>query len=388
MAPPARPDRHALRLSLFYAAFFVVTGTMQPFWPVWLASKGLGASEIGFLLALSIGIKVLSTPFAAHRADRLGERQRPMVALALASAISFALFGLTESFWPILGISLVYYALWPSVMSLGESLTFLAAREASFEYGRIRLWGSVTFIVTAIFVGWLLVRTSADAIYVLILGGLCLTTLACAALPDLRAERSGAGRLPVIEALRDRRFVMTLIACGLIQGSHAVYYAFGTLDWQAVGYSEDVIGALWAEGVIAEIILFAAARQVAQRIGANGLIVLAGIASGVRWIGTGLLDELPALVLLQALHGFSFGAAHLGAMHAIGRQMPPRLSATAQSLYSGVVWGLFLGSMLMLAGRLYADFGAKAYLAMAVAGLIGAVIPLVFQMVRGLKTEA
>jgi PPP family 3-phenylpropionic acid transporter len=75
-------------------------------------------------------------------------------------------------------------------------------------------------------------------------------------------------------------------------------------------------------------------------------------------------------------------------MHAIGRQMPPRLSATAQSLYSGVVWGLFLGSMLMLAGRLYADFGAKAYLAMAVAGLIGAVIPLVFQMVRGLKTEA
>ena len=163
-----------------------------------------------------------------------------------------------------------------------------------------------------------------------------------------------------------------LSACGLIQGSHAVYYAFGTIHWRSIGYSEDVIGALWAEGVICEVALFAFGATVIRRFGAGRLIILAGLAAGVRWIGTGVTDALPAIVVLQALHGVSFGAAHLGAMHWIGRGRFPDLSATAQSLYSAVVFGLFLAGMLYGAGWLYQMLAGAAYAPMAAAGLIGA----------------
>ena len=163
-----------------------------------------------------------------------------------------------------------------------------------------------------------------------------------------------------------------LCACGLIQGSHAVYYAFGTIHWRAIGYSEDIIGALWAEGVIVEVALFAFGAVVIRRFGAGRLTVLAGAAAAVRWAGTGLTDALPAIVVMQALHGISFGAAHLGAMHYIGQHVPLALSATAQSLYSAIVFGLFLGVMLYGAGWLYQMLAGAAYLPMAVAGIMGA----------------
>jgi intracellular sulfur oxidation DsrE/DsrF family protein len=146
--------------------------------------------------------------------------------------------------------------------------------------------------------------------------------------------------------------------------------------WQAKGYSENVIGVLWAEGVLAEIVLFAYGGRITRHLGSVGLITLAGIAAVVRWLGTGLTDSLAAVVVLQALHAFSFGAAHLGAMACIGETVPASLSATAQSLYSGLVWGAGLGLMLLASGWLYHGLGGSAYLAMAAVALAGTFVAL------------
>jgi MFS transporter, PPP family, 3-phenylpropionic acid transporter len=362
----------AVRLAAFYAAFFTVIGTLQPFWPLWLAAKHLDAAEIGSVLAIGIGAKVVGLPLAAHIADRRGERRRPMLALSTASVLAFTLFAFAENYWPLVLVSLLFFSLWPPVMSLGESLTIRAADHDGFQYGRVRLWGSLAYIAAALATGAVLAWAAPDAVFWMILGGVALTALACKGLPDLRSERSASRGLPLVHMLRQPAFVLMLSACGLIQGSHAVYYAFGTIHWRTIGYSEDVIGALWAEGVICEVALFAFGATVIRRFGAGRLIILAGLAAGVRWIGTGVTDALPAIVVLQALHGVSFGAAHLGAMHWIGRQVPPGLSATAQSLYSAVVFGVFLAGMLYGAGWLYQMLAGAAYAPMAAAGLVGA----------------
>lgn len=373
---PRLPSPTAVRLAVFYAAFFTVIGTIQPFWPLWLAGKDLSATQIGLALAIGVGAKVIGLPIAAHFADRRGERRRPMLILSALSTMAFAVFWLTESFWPIVLVSLVFFSLWPPVMSLGESLTVMAARIHGFEYGRVRLWGSLGYIATALAAGTALTSLPASAVFWMILAGVALTTLSCATLPELRAARSRSHRLPILETLSQRHFLPMLIACGLIQGSHAVYYAFATLHWRAAGYSETVIGALWAWGVICEVVLFAFGAAAVRRCGGTGLIALAGIAATVRWIGTGLGDDLPVLVALQTLHAASFGAAHLGAMHWMGRHVDPSLSATAQSLYSAIVFGLFLGGLLWAAGWLYAELHGAAFLPMAAIGLAGAVCGL------------
>ena len=369
--PPA-PKNIGVRLSIFYGAFFTVIGIHLPFWPVWLTSRGVTPGEIGVLVAVGISVKVVGNPLIAHIADRRGERRRVIIVLAAAAAGTFSLFHGAHGFWPILAISIPFFLVWSAIMPLGENLVLLSAREHGLDYGRVRLWGSLTFIAASVAMGRALTGRSEDLIYWLVLIAVAGTFAACLFLPDTRPPVLERPRFPVVQVLRDRTFLIFMVAAALIQGSHGVYYAFGTLHWRAVGYADDVIGLLWAEGVAAEIVLFIVGATLVRRLGPASLIALGGLAGAVRWTAIGLSDDLTVLVIVQALHAFTFGATHLGAMHFISRTVPPALSATAQGLYSAAVMGIGSGLSILASGALYGAFGGGAYLAMAGLGLAGA----------------
>lgn len=355
----------AIRLSFFYAAFFVFAGIHMPFWPVWLAAKGIDAAGIALILAAGIGVKVIVNPLIAHFADRSGGRRSIMLALAAGATVCFAAFFFVEGFVPILVVSLVFFALWTPVMPLGESLTMLAARARGFDYGRVRLWGSLTFVAAAAGAGVMLAGQPGDSVLYLLLPAVVLMLLAVACVPDIRAP-AAAGRFAALELIGNRPFLTMLFACTLAQASHAAYYAFATLHWQAAGHSETVIGMLWAEGVVAEIVLFAAGPAVLRRCSPAALIALAGAAGIARWAATAASTALPVLVFAQALHAFTFGAAHLGAIHFIARRVSPAVSASAQSFYSATVMGLGIGIAVFAVGPLYAASPAGAFSAMIV----------------------
>ncbi len=362
----------AARLAAFYFAFLAVYGVQIPFWPVWLAAHGLGATDIGVIVAVGVGARLIGNLLTAHLADRSGERRRLMLALALLGLFAYALFAMVDGFWGILAVSIVSSLLFPPIMALGESLTMTGVGRLGLDYGRIRLWGSLSFILAAAVSGHVLVEAPPAAILWMVLATVAATALACAFLPDLRTDTApvSAG-LPLARVLEDRGLILMLAAAGLIQGSHAVYYAFGTLHWQAAGMSDDVIGLLWAEGVVCEIVLFAAGAAVLRRIRPPWLIALAGALAAFRWLVLGSTTALPAVIAVQALHAFSYGAAHLGAIHVIAKAVAPALSATAQSLYAALVMGLALGSMLLASGPLYEAFGGGAYFAMAASAALG-----------------
>jgi MFS transporter, PPP family, 3-phenylpropionic acid transporter len=363
-----------LRLGLFYAAYFAFVGIYLPFWPVWLASRGLGPEEIAVVLAVSIAAKALGNPVCAHIADRTGERRRPIIVLAVLALVSFALFPAVRAFWPLVIVSLLFFTFWPPIMALGESLTMLSVRSVGLDYGRTRLWGSISFIVLAILSGHALEGRHPDILFWMLLASLAMFVVAALLVPDARPSRAIAlGRMPLLDVLRRPSFLLFLAAATAIQGSHAVYYAFGTIHWRQAGYSDAVIGALWAEGVIAEILLFALGDRIVRRLDPSWLLVVGGLAGAVRWAVLGMTDALALVVAVQALHAFSFGAAHLAAIHFISRAVPPHLSATAQSLYAGVVMGLGLGLLLFVSGGLYEAHGGGAYYAMAACALVGAV---------------
>jgi len=366
----------AARLALHYGTVFLVIGVLLPFWPLWMTSRGLGPEDIGLVMAASMTMKVFANPLVAGYADRSGERKRPLVMLALAACFAFALFHWAWGFWPVLAITMLFFSFWSPMMPLLETLTMQAGNRLSLDYGRIRLWGSLTFIVAAWGMGWVLSGRPEDLIYMTVLAGTVIVIVSASLLPDTRRTVSAdkPARVPILAVLQDRTFLVFIAATGLIQTSHVIYYAFGTIHWQKVGHSEAVIGWLWAEGVIAEILLFIWGDRIIRRFGAARLIALAGLAGLIRWWGTGITDALPALLVLQILHGATFGAAHLGAIHFIARRMDPAVAATAQSVYAAAVMGLGFGVASWLGGHLYAAQGGAAYLPMALMAGAGGVI--------------
>jgi len=368
---PASP---ASRLALFYGATFLAAGVQLPFWPVWLKSRGLSAAEIGLLLAVGIWIKVAATPLVGMAADRTNRRVL-MIGLALASLGAYLLLLPDHGFPALLLIATTATTCAAALSPLGENATLSASKAGKLDYGRVRLWGSLSFIVAVLGSGYLVSDQEADLILLLIAAATGLTVLACFAIPAEGKERKRA-KTGNWRALFGQRHLLFLGAALLVQASHSVYYAFGSLYWTALGFSSSTIAWLWVEGVVAEIALFYWGGPLVRRIGPLKLLALGGAGGALRWAVTGFTADLGMLALLQLFHALSFGAAHLGAMHQLARSVPAEQSATGQALYSAAVSGFGFGFATLLSGPLYAAYGGGAYLAMAAMAAGGAVIAL------------
>jgi PPP family 3-phenylpropionic acid transporter len=364
----------AVRLATVYGTMFLFTGVYLPFFPVWLKSQGLDATEISLVVALSLFLRIVVSPFFAAVADRIGDRRRVMVWLAWASLASAALFLWVEGFGPILFVALVLNAVFPAIGPLVETIAMRARIDQGMNYGRVRLWGSITFIAASAGAGWLLEWNTPSIIAVCLVAALVLNvagvwllpreTRPTAAIPHRRqfAGALGIGRHPI--------FILFVLTASLIQATHAVYYAFGSLAWQIQGYSDAVIGLLWATGVVAEIVLFYISGPIMARFGAVRLLMLAGAAAVLRWTVTALSPPIAILFVMQALHGLTFGAAHLGAVQFVAQAAPPRLAATAQSLYAAMASGVIMGFVTIGIGPIYQMLGPYTYFVMAGAAVV------------------
>ena len=364
----------APRISAFYAAYFLVAGVALPFWPLFLQARGLSVTEIGLMLGLTLMLRAAAGPFIGRFADRRDSTRRPLVACALATLLVAAAFFWTWGFWPIFAVSTVFTLIYAGVLPLGETIA-LRTVSAESGYGRVRLWGSVSYLVAAAAGGAVLeieAVPSAELILTMVLACVAVMIAGSLAMPDARGG-SAPPAAPILRLLGERRFRLMVLATTAIHGAHAVFYGFSTLHWLSAGLSEWVIGLLWAGGVMAEVIFFACNAPLLRRIGPVGLLGAAAAAGTVRWAVLALTTEIWVLALAQCLHALSFGAMHLGAMVFIARTVPAGSSNTAQALFAATTNGLGLGAGLLLAGLLYAAWGAGAYwvcAALSAAGLI------------------
>ena len=360
----------SLRLSLFYGAIFVFLGVYAPFWPVWLQAQGQNPQEIAVLLALFLLGKTVFSPLHTMLADRLGERRRLLMAGAVLSLFAFSLFAIAENFWGLAAATLLFSACWTGMMPLGDSLAMLTARERGLDYGRLRLWGSLSFIAAAWGSGVLLGNSGEDLIFWVIFGAIIAVFFSAWLLPSTQPPAARGSGFTPIKVLTLPKMALFYLAAAFIQASHAAYYAFATIHWRAAGHSDSFIGALWAEGVIAEVVLFAFAGRFLGRINPLHLLALAGFAGTIRWSVLALSTDPDLLIACQLLHALTFGAAHLAAMEFMTRNVPVSLSATAQGLYSASAYGLGVGLATLAVGPLYEVYTGHVFFAAAfIAGL-------------------
>jgi PPP family 3-phenylpropionic acid transporter len=364
----------AARFAFFYGAVFASVGVHLPYWPVWLEAQGLSAAEIGVLLAASYWPRIATNLVLPLQADRLGERRRPMILLAAATFVAVTLFGLTDGFWTFLALSVITGASWAAILPLGEALVLHQTRERGIDYGRVRLWGSIAFILAAAGGGLWLERSGPALVLPMVLGAIALIVVACTLMPDARVDDVRGEPPSLRRLLHVPKFLAFTAAAGLIQVSHAVYYGFATLHWRAAGHGEALIGWLWAEGVIAEVVFFALAGSVLRRMRALQLLALAGALAALRWALTALGTDLLLLIAAQALHAASFGAAHLAAMHHLRDTVPAELQASAQGFYSALGIALPFSLLTPLAGWMYGALGGGAFWPMAALALTGAAL--------------
>jgi PPP family 3-phenylpropionic acid transporter len=371
---PATPRYVFWRLAGFYATYFLAIGIYMPYWPLWLDGKGLTPVEIGWVLAGAFWIKVAAQPTVARIADWRGRTRGLTTGLMALAAIGFAAITTADGFWPLLIIAGVTAACYQPVLPVMESVVLRHVDAHRLDYGRIRLWGSVTFVMGTVGIGWWIDGRSATSVVWFMAAAMALVAVACALAPDRPAQTSNRSDIGLTALFLKPAFLLFLLTTALINSSHAVLYGFATLHWHNLGHGETWIGMFWAIGVIAEIGLFAIAGRYRDKLGAVTLLALAALGGVIRWPLLAVTEDAAGLLALQILHGLTFGAGHLGAMSFLSGSIPAELSATGQSLYYALIGGVFAGCMFPMAGWLYSDLSGDAFLVMgsfSAAALLG-----------------
>ncbi|KAB1072133.1 MFS transporter [Methylobacterium planeticum] len=374
------------RFLLLYGALYGAYGSLSPVLPNVLAARGLSPTEIGFVLSGATLTRLVAGPLAGRAADRRGAA-RPILALGAGLAGVAALAHLAGHGFPaLLALGLAYAVATAPLAPLADALALAAAGGGrAFEYGWVRGAGSAAFIGATSLVGALIAAYGLAA--ALVTGGLLFlaTGLAAGFLPAGAPGREPEG-MPVsgpwqgfAELLRQPAFRRTVLVAALVIGAHALHDAFAMLLWRGAGIGAGAAGLLWSEAVAAEVLVFLLAGPwLLARIGLRGGLVLAALAGALRWAVMAGTTALPWLAAVQLLHGLSFALLHLACLGLIERVVPPRLRATALTLYGTVGLGLAGAAVTLAAGPLFAAYGAHAFWAMAALSLLA--VPLAYRL--------
>ncbi|EMA4138949.1 3-phenylpropionate MFS transporter [Cronobacter turicensis] len=358
-------------LALSYFTYFFSYGIFLPFWSVWLAGVGVAPETIGLLLGSGLIARFLGSLLLAPRVkdpSRLVFALRLLAVLTLVFALGFWFGHQTAWLFVVLvGFNLFFSPLVP----LTDALAATWQRQITMDYGRVRLWGSLAFVIGSALTGKLVSVYDYRAILALLSLGVASMLIGMLLKPSImpqgEARHNEAAGWPVWRRLIAENW--RFLACvSLLQGAHAAYYGFSAIYWQSKGYSASVVGYLWSLGVVAEIVIFALSKRLFSRFAARDLLLLSGVLGIIRWGLMGWTTALPWLIVAQILHCGSFSICHLAAMRYIAAREGSEV-IRLQSVYSAVAMGGGIAVMTVFAGFLYQHLAGGVFWVMALVAL-------------------
>ena len=367
----------ASRLSLAQAASGLTTGIYTPFFGAWLAWRGLPSAAIGLLISLGLFLRVPVAPFTGIIADARNDRRGMMMFLVAVMAAGYAGAIFVSPGWRLFAFAVPAAIATGAASPLLESVSMRLSERFRFDYGHVRRWASGLFIAGNVAAGIAVSRWGLVVVVPGIAAAAALFLIAVWLLPKA-VSPPPTGGFPVRlratlgeawELLRRPVFLVFLCSASLAQGSHSFYYAFGGLHWHSLGFSGVEIGVLWTLGVFVEIGLMSISLRLFRTLGPTGLLLLGGLGCAIRWTILAFDPPLSLVIVAQILHGTTFALPHLGAMYFILKAVPPRLAATAQSLYAVCALGLMQGLGTLASGPLYPIYGGRTYLLMSAMGV-------------------
>lgn len=366
----------------YYTILFFSLGAYLPFWPIWLSDWGLSDSEIGHMLGVAVLARVLGATLVPALADRLAWRR---VVLAISAGLSACIILghlSAQSEAVLLMLTLAMALISAPLVPIGEALGLRASERYGFAYAHARAIGSLAFLAMVLALGPVIDLFGPGSI----LAVLVLSLLGAAVMGGFHPGGGAAPGIPdqsrwpdLHRLVCNQSFLLFAAASAFGQGAHAVYYTFSALHWSAAGFSTAEIGALWATGVAAEILLFfGPGRRWVASIGPARAFQIAALAGLVRWGAMTMAPDGWILWVLQAMHALTFGLTLLAAMAFVSAAIPPRLAASAQGLSAGLAGGLTMTGLTLTAGTFAGTLdpaglywiGVVAVIASAIASLL------------------
>lgn len=328
------------RAVLAYVTLYVAVAAYSPYLQQYYKSLGISLGTIGALAAFTSAVALISSPTWGAIHDRYPTSP---VFLPLAAGIgAMGAAGLAT-----VGASLL---LIPSAAAFAAGMAGLGpmmdvrvldmAGSDRTRYARVRVWGSISFMVCTPFIG-LAIGDNYRGLFLVAVPMILLGGLAAMLLPGRAGGVHGTSlRHAPGRVLGHRPIALFLIAAFV--GWTAVYsqYAFFSIHLREIGASADQIGLAWSIQASLEIPSMFFFPQLSRRFGTERLIVVGMAIMTSRLIVNALFVSPTILIAASVIQGAGYGLVLIGGIAFVSQQAPRGTAATAQGILNGVTFSL------------------------------------------------
>jgi MFS transporter, PPP family, 3-phenylpropionic acid transporter len=329
-----------VRARAAFVTLYAAVGAMFPYLPVYYQSLGLRLDVIGLLGALSAAAGLVSAPLWGAAGDRFASSRLVLPAAAVTAAVAAGVLGMVVGPVPVVLAAAVLALGMSGVAPILDARALETVAEDRNRYGRLRVWGSGSFIVSVLFVGSLIERTDIRAMFVVLVATLAATALVGLGLRSQNLVSPLPHLTGLALVLRNTALRRFLLAILLVWSSSTAVNAFLSIHLVAIGAPESLVGASWAIGALVEIPLMLAYPWLGARIGLERLVLIGALAFLVRAVALILLRDPLLATLTMALHGVGFALLLVGGVAYVSRHAPEGTAATAQGVLGATVYGL------------------------------------------------
>jgi len=359
------------RLSTFYLFYFAVLGILAPYWGLYLKDLGFNAVAIGELMAIPMATKLLAPYVWGWLGDRLGHRMSIVRLGSMLTAIIFSAVFWVSGFWELAAAMVLFSFFWNAVLPQFEAVTFDYLDKDVSRYARVRVWGSIGFILSVLVLGVAVDLYGPRVILPVMLFIYIAIWISSTTISDKGKRLQRTEQPPIRAILKMPAVIAFFLVCFLLQAGHGPYYAFYSIYMESVGYSKTVIGQFWALGVIAEVIVFVFMHRLLKRYGARQVLMVSLGLAVLRWILIGNFPQsLGIMLFAQILHAATFGTFHAAAIHLVHHYFTGSHQGRGQALYSSLSFGAGGAMGALASGFLWESagpgvaFGISALLAL------------------------
>jgi PPP family 3-phenylpropionic acid transporter len=323
-----------------YIAAFAAVGAVVPFIPVYFQSLGLPLDAIGLVAAVAALCGLIAAPAWGVIADQaIGARGALISAGLLSAAAAFAVAAAPIAIIAVLAW-IVYQVSFAGVSPVLDAFALDQVGADRHRYARFRVWGSASFVVSVVSVGYLIQQTRLDQMFVALLACLAACVLLALLVPANTAGHARRSLSGLRTVLRTRPLMVFIGAVLVVWSASSMVNGFYSIYLTALGTPAALIGSAWALGAVVEVPVMLAFPVLAARIGVSRLLVFGAACLLLRALVVVFATDPLVIVGTMALHGLGYALLLVGGVTYVASRAPSGSAATAQGVLAGVVFGL------------------------------------------------
>jgi len=368
-------NRYKLIISTQYFLYFGVFGIFLPYFNLYCYHIGFSGFQIGALSALRSVTLVLFSMILGGLADHFHIRKPIYIFCNFMSMGIWSLYLLTTDFYSMLLITFFYGIFYSPIISFLEAFTMDVLGNEKKRYGKVRVWGSLSFITTVILLGRIIDLYSIDIIIVMILAGSFIQACFAIGVPEIKINKK-VSFLSGAKSFLNKKVILFLTSAFLMLVSHGTYYGFFSIHLeQQLGLGKTFIGIAWALASVSEILVMINSEKIFKRFSIDNILFFSFMVAALRWLILFFAHSPVIIIISQLLHAITYGTFHISSILYMDMLSPDESKTLGQAINNAVTYGFGMMVGFFVSGYLYESMGSfSLFMISSIVALAGGIL--------------